>query len=74
MEDKFNRSETNRNNIILQYYPGYNSKDELYMFLNRDRVSQPDFETWSKSNDWAEILKPWQTEQVQDIREKELSN
>jgi hypothetical protein len=44
------------------------------MFLNRDRVSQPDFETWSKSNDWAEILKPWQTEQVQDIREKELSN
>tara|TARA_Y100000593_G_scaffold31631_1_gene62256 strand:+ start:18 stop:3521 length:3504 start_codon:yes stop_codon:yes gene_type:complete len=74
MEDKFNRSETNRDNIILQYYPGYNSKDELYMFLNRDRVSQPDFETWSKSNDWAEILKPWQTEQVQDIREKELSN
>tara|TARA_R100000664_G_scaffold34179_1_gene54730 strand:- start:1841 stop:11962 length:10122 start_codon:yes stop_codon:yes gene_type:complete len=74
MEDKFNRSETNRDNIILQYYPGYNSNDELYMFLNRDRVSQPDFETWSKSNDWAEILKPWQTEQVQDIREKELSN
>ena len=74
MEDKFNRSETNRDNIILQYYPGYNPKDELYNFLNRDRVSQPDFETWSKSNDWAEILKPWQTEQVQDIREKELSN
>jgi hypothetical protein len=42
-------------------------------YITRDRVSVPDFETWSKSNDWSEFLKNWQTEQVKEIREKELS-
>ena len=73
MDDRFDTNQSNRDNIISQYVRGYGFGEDIYNFLNRDRVSVPDFETWSKSNDWSEFLKNWQTEQIQETIEKELS-